>query len=73
MITAFIVLVCCLLMSLAINCLLIRTMQKEHRDECTRLMCKNAGEFKSVTEGEKEVVKTAHQNAIDEWRAKGKR
>lgn len=47
-------------------------MQKEHRDECTRLMCRNAGEFKAVTEGEKEVVKTAHQNAIDEWRAKGK-
>ena len=64
----------CLLLSVGLNCLLIRTMYKEHRDTCLRLMCKDAGEYKAMTEDiKKEPSESAHQKAIREWREKGKR
>ncbi len=71
MAVAVVVLCACLLVSLTINFLIIRVMQKEHRDECTRLMCKDVSEYKAMTE---ETIKTPsespHQRAIREWREK---
>ena len=73
MVTAVIVLSMCLLLSVSFNCLLIREMQKEHRDTCDRLMCKDVREYKAVTDdAEKTPAESAHSKAIREWREKGK-
>ena len=71
---ALVVMGCCLLLSVSFNCLLVRSMYKAHKDECMRLMCKDAGEYKAMTEEvKKEPVESAHQRAIREWREKGNR
>lgn len=69
-----IALACCLLLSVSLNFAFLRVMYKEHRDACTRLMCKSAGEYKVMTDNViREPVETAHQKALREWREKGKR
>ena len=61
-----------LLVSLLLNCLLVRTMYKEHEKTCTRLMCKDVAEYKAITEdSEKQQVETPHQKALRKWREKG--
>ena len=71
---ALVVMGCCLLLSIGFNCLLVRSMYKAHKDECMRLMCKDASEYKVMTEDVKrEPVESAHQRAIREWREKGNR
>ena len=71
---ALVVMGCCLLLSVSFNCLLVRSMYKAHKDECMRLMCKDASEYKAMTEEvKKEPVESAHQRAIREWREKGNR
>ncbi len=63
----------CLLLSISFNCLLVRSMYKEHKDECIRLMCKDASEYKAMTDDtEKAPTESAHQRAVREWREKGK-
>ena len=74
MVFALVVMGCCLLLSVSFNCLLVRSMYKAHKDECMRLMCKDASEYKAMTEEvKKEPVESAHQRAIREWREKGNR
>ena len=83
---ALVVVGCCLLLSVSFNCLLVRSIYKAHRDECMRLMCKDASEYKELCEFFKETsflrkamtedVKrepalSAHSKAIREWREKG--
>ena len=71
---ALVVMGFCLLLSVSFNCLLVRSMYKAHKDECMRLMCKDASEYKAMTEEvKKEPVESAHQRAIREWREKGNR
>lgn len=68
---ALITMGCCLLLSISFNCLLMRSMYKAHKDECMRLMCKDASEYKAMTEDVKrEPVESAHSKAIREWREK---
>lgn len=63
----------CLLLSISFNCLLVRSMYKEHKDECMRLMCKDVHEYKAMTDDvEKAPAESAHQKAIRAWREKGK-
>lgn len=83
---ALVVMGCCLLLSISFNCLLMRSSYKAHRDECMRLMCKDASEYKELCEFFKETpflhkamtedvkrdpVESPHQRAIREWREKG--
>ena len=73
MVFALIVMGCCLLLSISFNCLLVRSIYKAHKDECMRLMCKDASEYKAMTEDVKrEPVESAHSKAIRKWREKGK-
>lgn len=73
MVTAVIVLTMCLLLSVSFNCLLIRSIQKVHRETCDRLMCGDIHEYRALTDDTKKApVETAHQRAIREWREKGK-
>jgi hypothetical protein len=67
-------LIMALLLSFAVNMLLIRTLYKEHNDTCNRLMSRDYGEYKASTDdAPREPAESQHKRMIEEWRNKGKK
>ena len=63
---------CVVMLSFALNFLLIRVLYKEHINTCDRLMAKNIDEFKKKTvEPTHTIVESQHKKMIEKWRNKG--